>query len=86
MFVRVDHASLQASDLSRSGLASQAEGRSWALWRGSGRALQPLHPLGGARVGREQCGHLCAALLNGLDMNSCAVDGLVVASWVPRWQ
>jgi hypothetical protein len=49
------------------------------VWRGSGRALQPPHPLGGARWVENNV--VTSALpLNGLEMNSCAVDGLVVAS------
>ena len=60
-------------------------GESLGLWRGSGRVLQPPHPLGGAR--RVENNVVTSALpLNGLEMNSCAVDGLVVASGVPRYQ
>lgn len=48
-------------------------------------ALQPPHPLGGARWVENNV--VTSALpLNGLEMNSCAVDGLVVASGVPRYQ
>ena len=67
MFVRLDHASLQASDLSRADLASEAglKAAPGGLWCGSGRVLQLLHPLGGARwvennvVTSARAGHRC---------------------------
>jgi hypothetical protein len=80
---RLGHASLQTSDLSRSGLASEAglkappEAVAW--WR---PPFQPLRLLGWA----ENSMVTPVPPLNGLEMNSCAVDGLVVPSGVSRYQ
>jgi hypothetical protein len=87
MFVRLDHASLQASDLSRSSLASEAALKAAPGDCGAVAAARSSHCTRSAVLGWVENNVITSALpLNGLDMNSCAVDGLVVASGVPRDQ